>query len=125
MYSIAVFVVVFIHCVVSFKNSIWPLFSRYDFRNIISKLQSGYTVKPISSEKWLEPYSPYYDAETHSLYFCELFNDQRALNRFDLNENQFYSASIEGNITCYFFIPIENQIDQFAISNGNSVEIVE
>ncbi|XP_031627179.1 regucalcin-like [Contarinia nasturtii] len=85
----------------------------------------GYTVEPISSEKWLQAYSPYYNAETQSLYFCDFFDSKRTINRFDMTENRFYSAAIEGNISTTFIIPIDKQIDQYAISNKNSVNVVQ
>ncbi|XP_031638621.1 regucalcin-like [Contarinia nasturtii] len=73
--------------------------------------------------KWVHPYSLHYDIECNNLYFSDLLN--QTINRFDLNDNQYYLASIEGDIAPSFIIPLEGQKNKFVISDKRTVSIIK
>lgn len=84
-----------------------------------------YSVETVSSQKWLQAYSPFWDDETQCLFFIDFFDPTCTLNRYVPAENRFYSAAIEGNISTTFILPIKKYANQFAVSDKRSVNVIE
>ncbi|XP_055304006.1 regucalcin-like [Sitodiplosis mosellana] len=85
----------------------------------------SYSVEAVSSQKWSQAYSPYWDDQKKCLYFVDFFDAKRTMNRYVPAENRFYSAAIEGNISTTFMLPIVEHVNQFAVSDKRSVKVVE
>lgn len=79
-----------------------------------------YFFEKIPSDKWLQPYSPFWDAEINCLFYV-----QRTINRYDMNENRAYPAAIESNLSTTFIIPTKKYRNQYAISDKRSVRVLE
>lgn len=69
--------------------------------------------------------SPFWDAETNSLYYVDVFNNVFDVYRYDYNENKFYAAKVLGESNVGFIIPLKGCIGQFAIGGLNrTVKII-
>lgn len=73
----------------------------------------------------MQPYSPYWDSDTNSFIFSDFFDATRTVNRYDMSENRYYSAAIEGNISTTFALPIQKQVNRFAFSDKLTLKIGE
>lgn len=78
---------------------------------------------PISRKKWAQPYSLHYDAPTNSLFFSDYVD--RTINRFDLDENHVYTASIENDIASTFIIPLKGFKNRYVVSDKLTVTVIE
>lgn len=87
------------------------------------ELQVSYEVTPLTPPLYVHPYSLHYNVPTNNIYFSDLM--AKTINRFDLNENRSYSASLEKGIAPTVVIPIEGYSDRFVVSNNHTITIVQ
>lgn len=62
--------------------------------------------------------SPHWDEHTQSLYYSDI--QGAAILRYDFNENKIYSATIDGETSVGFIIPVANatktcEFDEYAL----------
>lgn len=69
--------------------------------------------------------APHYDPCTSSLYFVDLFGEKFTLFRYDLGEDKFYSAKIEGEGTASIIIPIKGRKNRYAVGLEDGVKEIK
>lgn len=68
---------------------------------------------------------PHWDEASQSLYYNDIYGDEASILRYDYQENQVYTAKIDGEPVVSFIIPVANTTDQFAVGIGRRVGIVQ
>lgn len=100
---------------------IWPVVNTVRKRNRLknysqnSFFQICYEVTPISSDKWVKPHSPYYDAPRNRLLFVDLTN--ATIVSYDLATKAVHQVLISGIETPAFIIPLKCKKDTFLVGN--------
>lgn len=68
---------------------------------------------------------PHWDVARQSLYFIDMYGVKGAIHRYDLKENKTYSAVVPEHPVNTFIIPVKDKTDQFVVSSGKKVLLVE
>lgn len=68
---------------------------------------------------------PHWDVARQSLYFIDMYGMNGGIHRYDLKENKTYSALVPDFPLNTFIIPVEDTADQFVVSSGKKVVLVE
>lgn len=73
--------------------------------------------------------SPHWDAETRSLYYCDMINKTHSLRRYDFDEGRTYGATIEGETAEFhlpgYIIPIEGRKDKFLVGIYHDHKVIK
>lgn len=80
-------------------------------------------MEPISSDKWIEGYGPYWDAELERLLFVDVFND--TISCYDVKTKRSFEAVLPGNSLPTYVIKLKNQRHQYLVGNSRIAVVIE
>lgn len=84
-------------------------------------MKASYEVTQVSDVRTNFGESPFWCAETRSLYYVDIFGQTADIFRYDFNENTVYAAKVIGESIATFIIPIKGCTDQFAVGFSDRV----
>ncbi|KAH8302829.1 hypothetical protein KR044_011042 [Drosophila immigrans] len=82
----------------------------------------SYRVEPLPSSSASLGEGPHWDAARESLYYVDL--PVGGLLRYDYKENKVYRTQIEGETLASFVLPVDGQLQEFAVGCGRRTVIV-
>lgn len=87
---------------------------------------SSYKVEKVPSPLSTLGEGPHWDAKSRSVYYVDIYrNDEFSIHRYDVVENKTYSASIEGETYVSFIIPLDGELELFAVGIGRRVGVIQ
>lgn len=116
---------ILLHFVVSLKSYDYKIIANLVLGTFFVIYQISYEIIPIRLQKFITPYSPYWDVKTQSLLFTDFLNNDFSIIRFDYKLQKYFTAQIIGETMPLFIIPIKGCINQYAIGFAHAVKIVE
>lgn len=68
---------------------------------------------------------PYWDVESQSLYYIDIYGTEASLLRYDFAENKVYTATIDNEKVVSFIIPVRGRKGEFAVGLGRRTSVVQ
>lgn len=68
---------------------------------------------------------PHWDKQSRSLYFINIAGDASTINRYDYDDNRFYSARIDNTPNLQFIIPSDCGRDKFLVGINNTAVLAK
>lgn len=90
---------------------------------IFSHFKFCYDVKPLTSEKFVGPYAPYWDSSLQRILLVDFFDGN--LINIDYKTKQTVKATIDGISKTTFIIPVKGDNNHFVVSNKLSASVIE
>lgn len=84
----------------------------------------SFKVEVIKSPKTLVGTRTHWDTQKQSLYYCDVYGNESSLLRYDYNEDNVYTAGIDGETVVPFVIPVVRNADEFVVGVKNKVGLV-